>query len=137
MFYMMKVSEWLGLFDAQVKPILARLKTTLAGSTAALVLSASLLVGLVQANTDADGNYGEICLSYKDGLSQQLCYASMQFQSTRYIRGKDSTCVSRQYSIKHDNCTWLIIHLSHTMEVPHAIAELSCQVHDSRTSLQS
>ena len=59
----MNVNEWLGLFAAQVKPILARLKTTLAGSTAALVLSASLLVGLVQANTDADGNYGASCLS--------------------------------------------------------------------------
>ena len=44
----------------QVKPILARLKTTLAGSTAALVLSAGLLVGLVQAGTDADGIYGEL-----------------------------------------------------------------------------
>lgn len=43
----------------QVKPILARLKTTLAGSTAALVLSAGLLVGLVQAGTDADGIYGD------------------------------------------------------------------------------
>ncbi|KAL3151280.1 hypothetical protein ABBQ38_013118 [Trebouxia sp. C0009 RCD-2024] len=42
----------------EVKPILARLKTTLAGSTAALVLSAGLLVGLVQAGTDADGIYG-------------------------------------------------------------------------------
>ena len=44
----------------QVKPILARLKTTLAGSTAALVLSAGLLVGLVQAGTDADGIYGRL-----------------------------------------------------------------------------
>lgn len=42
----------------EVKPILARLKTTLAGSTAALVLSAGLLVGLVQAGTDSDGVYG-------------------------------------------------------------------------------
>ncbi|DBA82556.1 hypothetical protein WJX79_009289 [Trebouxia sp. C0005] len=42
----------------EVKPILARLKTTLAGSTAALVLSAGLLVGLVQAGTDSDGIYG-------------------------------------------------------------------------------
>jgi hypothetical protein len=49
----------------QVKPILARLKTTLAGSTAALVLSAGLLVGLVQAGADADGIYGQFtCLQY-------------------------------------------------------------------------
>ena len=49
----------------QVKPILARLKTTLAGSTAALVLSAGLLVGLVQAGTDADGIYGnKVCLPF-------------------------------------------------------------------------
>lgn len=47
-----------GVTSVQVKPILARLKTTLAGSTAALVLSAGLLVGLVQAGTDADGIYG-------------------------------------------------------------------------------
>lgn len=45
----------------QVKPILARLKTTLAGSAAALILSAGLLVGFVQAGTDSDGIYGEIC----------------------------------------------------------------------------
>ena len=44
----------------QVKPILARLKTTLAGSTAALILSAGLLVGLVQAGTDSDGSYGKL-----------------------------------------------------------------------------
>ena len=43
----------------QVKPILARLKITLAGSTAALLLSAGALVGLVQAGTDADGIYGD------------------------------------------------------------------------------
>lgn len=43
----------------QVKPILARLKTTLAGSAAALILSAGLLVGFVQAGTDSDGIYGE------------------------------------------------------------------------------
>ena len=48
------------LAHLQVKPILARLKTTLAGSTAALVMSAGLLVGLVQAGTDSDGSYGEL-----------------------------------------------------------------------------
>lgn len=48
------------LTTLQVKPILARLKTTLAGSTAALVLSAGLLIGLVQADADADGIYGRL-----------------------------------------------------------------------------
>lgn len=60
----------------QVKPILARLKTTLAGSTAALVLSAGLLVGLVQAGTDADGIYGKLlvpCLACCVTSGHTLC----------------------------------------------------------------
>ena len=47
---------------AQVQPVLQRLKTTLTGSGAALLMSSVLLFGLIRAGTDADGMYGELAL---------------------------------------------------------------------------
>lgn len=51
----------------QVQPVLQRLKTTLTGSGAALLMSSVLLFGLIRAGTDADGMYGE-------RLLQSLCH---------------------------------------------------------------
>ena len=45
---------------SQVKPILARLKTTLTGSGLALLISAVLLVGLIRNGADSDGQYGAL-----------------------------------------------------------------------------
>lgn len=42
----------------QVKPVLARLKTTLTGSGLALLLSTVLLFGLIRSSADSDGQYG-------------------------------------------------------------------------------
>lgn len=44
---------------SQVQPVLQRLKTTLTGSGAALLMSSVLLFGLIRAGSDADGMYGE------------------------------------------------------------------------------
>lgn len=46
----------------QVKPILARLKTTLTGSGLALLVSAVLLVGLIRNGADSDGQYGALLM---------------------------------------------------------------------------
>ncbi len=45
---------------AQVQPVLQRLKRTLTGSGAALLLSSALLFGLIRAGSDADGVYGSL-----------------------------------------------------------------------------
>ena len=45
--------------SAQVKPVLALLKTTLMGSGVALLLSTVLLFSLIRSGSDADGVYGE------------------------------------------------------------------------------
>ena len=42
--------------------MLQRLKTTLTGSGAALLMSSVLLFGLIRAGTDADGMYGKLSL---------------------------------------------------------------------------
>lgn len=43
----------------EVKPALGRLKTTLLGTGGVLLLSGSLLFGLIASSSDADGVYGE------------------------------------------------------------------------------
>ena len=47
----------LGMYE--VKPTLARLKTTLLGTGGVLLLSSSLLFGLIRSQADGDGMYGE------------------------------------------------------------------------------
>lgn len=44
----------------EVKPTLARLKTTLLGIGAVLFLSGSVLFGLIRSQADADGMYGGV-----------------------------------------------------------------------------
>jgi hypothetical protein len=57
---------------AQVQPVLQRLKTTLTGSGAALLMSSVLLFGLIRAGTDADGMYGKLPLVLPQGASATL-----------------------------------------------------------------
>ncbi len=47
----------LGMYE--VKPALSRLKTTLLGTGGVLLLSGSLLFGIIASSADADGVYGE------------------------------------------------------------------------------
>ena len=44
----------------EVKPTLARLKTTLLGTGGSLLFSAFLLFGLISTQADADGMYGVV-----------------------------------------------------------------------------
>ena len=58
---------------AQVQPVLQRLKTTLTGSGAALLMSSVLLFGLIRAGTDADGMYGELALPMPQVATESQC----------------------------------------------------------------
>ena len=51
--------------------MLQRLKTTLTGGGAALLLSSVVLFGLIRAGTDADGMYGGLCRRVHSNLSLQ------------------------------------------------------------------
>ena len=94
----------------QVKPILARLKTTLAGSTAALFLSAGLLVGLVQAGTDADGIYGELLACWN------RCVLSLD---TAPVRQHASSCLGGWCKQPLLYIAMLVLYcvLSHTLRI--------------------
>ena len=84
----------------KVKPILARLKTTLAGSTAALVVSGGLLVGLVQAGTDGDGIYGKGHL-----FCGQLCL--LDLHDVVLCQCAAFPCCSGDYVLcGHCDCIW-------------------------------
>ncbi len=55
----------------QVQPVLQRLKTTLTGGGAALLLSSVVLFGLIRAGSDENGIYGGLCrLVLSDPLLQ-------------------------------------------------------------------
>lgn len=51
----------LGMYE--VKPVLSKLRSTLVGSGAALLVCAVLLFGLIRAGADEDGMYGGSCRS--------------------------------------------------------------------------
>lgn len=50
----------------EVKPALSRLKTTLLGTGGVLLLSGSLLFGIIASSADADGVYGERAAAMHD-----------------------------------------------------------------------
>ncbi len=54
----------LGMYE--VKPALSRLKTTLLGTGGVLLLSGSILFGIIASSADADGVYGEITAAVHD-----------------------------------------------------------------------
>ena len=59
----------------EVKPTLARLKTTLLGTGGSLLFSAFLLFGLISTQADADGMYGMV-------LWGSLCTAEQELTSS-------------------------------------------------------
>ena len=74
----------------EVKPTLARLKTTLLGTGGVLLLSSSLLFGLLGSKADGDGMYGE---------GHALRLASHQvLQLLRITEGPPSHGMSREGS---------------------------------------
>ncbi len=64
----------------EVKPTLARLKTTLLGTGGVLLLSSSLLFGLIGSKADGDGMYGEwgSCLASLVSHHLQLACAALR-----------------------------------------------------------
>ena len=60
----------------EVKPTLARLKTTLLGTGAVLLFSSSVLFGLIRSQADGDGMYGGVSSScLKMGMLRKLCHS--------------------------------------------------------------
>jgi hypothetical protein len=71
---------------AQVQPVLQRLKTTLTGSGAALLMSSVLLFGLIRAGTDADGMYGELSVIMPQSQCKPAAVAELAVH--RKIKGQ-------------------------------------------------
>lgn len=63
--------SWGTRHGLQVQPVLQRLKTTLTGGGAALLLSSVLLFGLIRAGSDENGIYGGLCRLVRSDLLLQ------------------------------------------------------------------
>lgn len=70
----------LGMYET--KPVLQKLRVTLIGSGALLLLTATLLFGLIKADTDSDGMYGRgaargprqvCCLKCRVSAENHMC----------------------------------------------------------------
>lgn len=79
----------------EVQPVLQRLKTTLTGSGAALLMSSVLLFGLIRAGSDADGMYGRGAVTPRSRSSNGIVYSEM-VRDLSDLRDDDEAAAAEQ-----------------------------------------